>query len=368
MLFFTFMEIFVEEERMQTLVTLEKNYKKKQLTFRNPKLVESLIDDDAILQNSTESEIVENLIVKEYISNIEVFRNAVVRNIYDDDFVRKCTSDIFSYFAAFPDRADGCLLQLVEYVLDLETWTNSAPTGNEPEIKDIKTLIGRITTILEKCKKREIEYPSPGINGRIFIDDSDINSLKYTQNDIDDPTITKQNEILGTLIIIRKYWFVGCEDTDQICTCSATFRLLASLARLSDWKTSPQTRSRLVKLLKSLSFGETNHKTIRGSKKILLKNKILLTTKDVIIMKQNINKELDEFTDALRVIHGPGGEKTKNPILFVFEGDRTDATNQLMDIVKQYELAEFPDPTDAFAVPIMLNGEFTDERICWEMI
>lgn len=101
------------------------------------------------------------------------------------------------------------------------------------------------------------------------------------------------------------------------------------------------------------------------SRNIRLQGKALCTTEDAVVLHSAAGKEDACFTNACRIIHGPGGLMTRKPYLILF---RDEPGRQVEEIIKgllKGHPEEFPDPDDSYAAPILHNGIYYDERIRW---
>ena len=104
------------------------------------------------------------------------------------------------------------------------------------------------------------------------------------------------------------------------------------------------------------------------SKMIVLKNAILVTTPDAIILIPDRSKQDKDYSRIRLIIHGPYGHVTKHPyILLCNEEDLDHATKIARSLIPEND-PEFPNKEDAFAIPSFGNGHYYDERIKWEVI
>ena len=101
---------------------------------------------------------------------------------------------------------------------------------------------------------------------------------------------------------------------------------------------------------------------------ITISLKSLATTKDAVVIRAKNNAPDRTYTNAYRVIHGPGMPQTKVPYIFLCNDE---SEKEQYEILKE-KLAdytdEFPDTKDAYIVQILFNGAYYDKRIRWKTI
>lgn len=98
---------------------------------------------------------------------------------------------------------------------------------------------------------------------------------------------------------------------------------------------------------------------------VYLKNSILETTEDAICMLIGIEKS-EDATRAFRLIHGPGGCKTKCPYIVLCTDESLDEiVPKVEEIVREGYLNEFEDSSDVHVVQILYLGEYYDKRVRW---
>lgn len=102
------------------------------------------------------------------------------------------------------------------------------------------------------------------------------------------------------------------------------------------------------------------------NKNVLLASKLLITTKNAVILTTQKDKHTEHYKNAYRIIHGPNhDDMTKVPYIILYKDETANEVTKIVEeLVKEYP-EEFEDNLDSYIVPILCNGQYWDKRIKW---
>ena len=350
--------------------------KKKIFSVKSYDLINALIGDDAKANATTESNIFENNTIDRYLNkDIEDFAWAVANNLYEENGISKTLGTIYQHYIAFPKKANDSLLDLINFHMTMEFRNKSTVNGNEQILHYLLTSLTQYTTELKKYAD-DLEYRFKNNSGNSdYVSSSDLtipeDIIKHISNQ---PDIINSGKYLANLIsLIIQFWNVG-DNHYQMKNWSTIYKILFAITELSKYDNFPEYRNKLVYIIKTVNDSKDDNPSYNPTAPILnnlilLKGKILKTTNDAVILKTDMSLRSEEFTQANRIIHGPEGTFTKKPYILLYRDDDIKDIGEITrKIVEEYAKDEFKNPYEAYAVQILHQGVYYDERIKWETV
>ncbi len=351
------------------------NTKKKIFSLKNYDLINNLIGDDAKANATSESNIFERNTLEKYLNTeCEDFAWAVANNIYGKNGISKTLASIYQHFIVSPKEANDSLIDLIRFHMKMEFRCTSVVKGNEQILHHFLTALTKYTKELQKYSE-SIEYFYKDNSDDIStVSSSDLTIPEDIINYIQDqPEIINNGHYLANLIsLIIQFWNVG--DQNKMKNWSTVYKILCDICELSNYDNYSEYRNKLVYAIKNISVSPIYHSTYNPDtpvldKLIFLRYKTLKTTKDAIILKTDMSLREDQFTQADRIIHGPEGGYTKKPYILLYnDSDISNLGEITQKLVEEYAKEEFFNPHEAYAVQILYQGLYYDERIKWETV
>lgn len=350
---------------------------KKLFTARNFDLVNNLVKDEAAFTGGTESTVIENLILSSYLNlTCDDLVYPVANILFDSaNGVATTCKAIFEGFALKPELANDTLLPLLGFVENIEARHRTIIDGSEPALNQIAKYSGLFKDQLDKYDGEFYEFIGPG-NTHVHIDKFDLMILNEMSNALSYIEDINIDGSFSTLInTVRKYWyFEGDTDTAGMRNWTCTYRILAAICSLAKWPDYPQYRYELVQIIRKITMsdgkkGSYDSKQPSLRKQIFLKGgKSLITTDEAVVLESPSRLE---HTHAEIIIHGPNSRRTLAPFIITFTDEEQSSINEIIEKLVQEDpraRKEFPNPRDAYSVPIYSEGSYNDNRVKWNTI
>ena len=361
---------------LERFVKNEDSPKKKIFSVKNYDLINSLIGDDAKANATTESNVFETNTIEKYLNNdVEDFAWAVANNLYTENGISKTLGSVYQHYIAFPKKANDSLLDLIRFHMTMEFRCESRVNGKEQILHHFLTALNQYTTELRKYAG-DLEYRFKNNSKELDrVSSSDLTIPEDIINYISSqPEIINKGKYLANLIsLIIQFWNVG-DNHYQMKNWAAVYKILFDITELSEYDNYPEYRNKLVYIIKNIHDSDYDNPTYNTAIPVLtnlipIKGKMLKTTSDAVVLKTDMSLRNDEFTHADRIIHGPEGTFTKRPYILLYrDSDIRDIGEITRKIVEEYARDEFINPYEAYAVQILHQGMYYDERIKWETV
>ena len=214
---------------------------KKHISFLKAALINNLVKDRAIIENRSESAIIEQVILDSFLPANKTARFIVSTYLYDDDDnpIGNTLSAIFSYNAAGVDwkSVNDNLLPLVQFAKNQLIYSSKPLSGDEPELHHC---ISQVETVIDMLKNLAEEKPELK-NAVQYEVDYTSSLLKILR---DDPRHIK----------LFNFYRVLLNNWDYFKSSTITYRLLMDLAILEKgWRDEAEVRVELLQIIKCIS-------------------------------------------------------------------------------------------------------------------
>lgn len=217
---------------------------KKLISLVNATLIDALVKDEAAINSTTESNVIENHLLDSFLPRNEQARFMSESYLYgDNQGIGPTLKAIFNFNSsgtrgAWSSKYDN-FLPIVEFALDEQCYCNTKPSGEEKELPHFRLQLDAICKTLEdlaeKAEEQSIKYYYQ-------------NEAKYA-NDL----LKEATEEPHYMHYVNFYKLV-VDNWDALKDLSMTYRMLCDLAAMeTGWHNRPEARVRLLKLLKDIS-------------------------------------------------------------------------------------------------------------------
>lgn len=362
---------------------------KKIFTCKNFTLVNFLIKDDAATKNTTESIIIEDILLDHYLNTSVpdmafivdqyLFSNATVdkknKSLSHQDIAATC-HEVASWCASHAELVDDSFLPFLDFIRNIEYRHHTEFLGNETISEslfaDLEQLYGQMIKYTEKSGH---VYHFPNSENKLCsISSEEMLTIRTFLMSKDDPNYATSNPFLFYQILttLKKLWFFGGDyGNANMSNWTCFWRIISDFCAFAQWPDYPGYKNELVMIIKDFQLntekkGEYNMEAPILDNRVFLRGKMIKTTDDAVVLKSDYRAKDDDYTQAYRIVHGPGAGATKKPYILLLKKDEvSDCDSVMEDLVAKYASDEFPDSKDAFAVPILHDGMYFDQRIKW---
>lgn len=348
--------------------------KKKLITLQNHKIIEQLVKDEGSVTGSSDSVIFENAILNRYLNTDNDISYATINFLLQEHGIAKTCESIFNLLSASPQKADDSILGILDFIHSLELRNRTIVKADD---KVLSHLAGSLKLYYEVIQRYQsvsglsFEVPGQDAQGRITFDDMIV--LKDLCRIEEDPNNINCGTYIAILINeIKKFWYLGGDNGNvAMKNWTHVYRILSDICSLAKWPDLPQYRHEFTTILKEIKFAKGSEELFDPQAPILehhvwLKNKALLATKDVVILKTDDNLAFDEFRNAYRIIHGPNGKITERPYIILSKNESAEEVEAIVQSkIASAAPEEFIDSQDAYIVQILFNGVYYDKRLRW---
>jgi hypothetical protein len=352
------------------------NPQKKLISFRFLNLVNGLVKAEADDKETSESVLIENKVLDTYLSDDDRLAGIVANSILEENGIVKCISEILEIFRTNPGLANDSLLEFLRYVKDLIQRHDVRLKTTDDGIAEFAEYANEfrkyIAGILEEDPTYSF-YETDGISTK-HADTFDLIILKdISEASTSQHKLDTENLMYLSFVSALTFWnFGGDMEAPSLKNWNITYAMLKAAINLCQIPDYPPYIYEFSQCVKKIDMEGKNSgsfdSTIKLTKSVHLNLKSLLTTEDAIIIRTKDNAPDRSFTNASRVIHGPGKPATKKPFIILYADENE---QELYRILKEKLSAypeEFPDTEDAYVVQILFDGAYYDKRIRWTTI
>lgn len=221
---------------------MKKTTAKKLISFANIDLIEKLVKDEAIMNNISESAVIEKYLLNSMLPTNKDARFWAINLLYSENGdLGKTLKAIFESNSAgieWKSKHDN-LLPIVEFCKNQVYLYGSYLTGEEKELplclNYLDSLANRFHAFAEASADDMTKITYQKESDRI---------IEYTNE------LSKNPQYFGLINI----YFCILNNWDVLKNWSITYRILSALASMDNgWKTNPQTRSELLSIIKDVS-------------------------------------------------------------------------------------------------------------------
>ncbi len=323
------------------------NPQKKLISFRFLNLVNGLVKAEADDKETSESVLIENKVLDTYLSEDDKLAGIVADNILEENGIVKCTAEILEIFRTNPGLANDTLLEFLRYVKDLIQ-------RHDIRLKTTDEGVSAFAEYAKEYRKYIKEYleKNPGYS----FYEADGNNIKhvspvelYVLDDISEAATSQhkldtENLMYLSFVSAIDFWnFGGDMEAPSLKNWNITYAMLKAAINLCQIPDYPPYIYEFSQAVKKIDMEAKNigsfDSTIKLTKGVYINLKSLLTTEDAVILRTKDNEPDRYFTNAFRVIHGPGKPTTKKPFILLY----TDESEQEMYKILKEKLKDYPE-------------------------
>lgn len=355
----------------------ESEPQKKLITFRNAELIDGMIKAEAVNQNSSESLVVEKTLTEHYLNSNDAIASAVATNLFNENGIVLALKAITQIYITHPEYANDSLIHVLEYAArSAQNYRVSLKTDS-PGVKELAVLALDMEKIITKTVNAIPGYQFLSADGK---SSRHVDTISLTElHDVTEAATVQRKLDLENILFfginsIINFWnFGGDEHSVTLKNWKGTYLFLKQILNLSVWDDYPADKFEFSQLAKNITLdngdkGVYTSNTPVLSQNIYLKKKCFITTEDAVILRSEATKNISYYTDAYRIIHGPGMPMTKKPYIILCRNESdSELENIVEELLKKYP-EEFPDPHDSYLIQFMWNGAYYDDRIRWKTV
>lgn len=210
---------------------------KKLVSFVRANLVNKLIKDRAIVENRSESAIIEKILLEGLLPKEKDTKFIVENYLYGESGdIGKTLEMLFASNAVSVGEEWAAKHDNFENVLkfvskESSLYNQTILTGKEPILPHMKSQFRLIVDVLKNESERKW--------GEALLDELEKEPQMARCTNIYQLLLNNWNEQVGVNVTIKKW--------------SITYRLLADLAILEEWRNIPEVRTELLEVIKELS-------------------------------------------------------------------------------------------------------------------
>lgn len=355
----------------------EKNPQKKLISFQNAELMDGMIKAEAANGNTSDSLVVERVMIEHYLNQNDNIASAVATNLFKDNGIALSLKEINQIYIVHPEYVNDSFINVLKFAARL---AQEYPVSLKTDTIGVKELADRALA-MENIIKRIIadnptyQFWSTDRRSFRYVDSLDLSVLHdISRAAIEQRLLDTENLLFLGIESILTFWnFDGDYDRVSLKKWKGTFLFLNEILNLSKWPDYPPYKYEYSQLVKEITLDKgdkgvyTSNKPVL-SKTIFLDKKCFATTEDAVILHSQIGQADGYFTGAYRIIHGPGVAKTKKPYIILYKNESEDELHMVLEKLLENYSEEFPNPHDAYLVQFMWSGTYFDDRIRWTTV
>ena len=349
---------------------------KKLISFRFLDLVNGLVKAEAGSKETTESALFEQKILDTYLNEDERLAAVISENILKNNGIVESAKRIFDIYRENPSYANDTLIDMIRFLQRMINRYEPRLTTTDSGTKDLSLY----ATEYERYIKETVEKDSSVVFYDTFgestkhVDPLALYALHdVSEADSSQHRLDTENLPYVCFTNVLNFWnFGGDLDAPGLKNWNVTFAMLKaaiSLCEIPDYEPFIYEFSQLVK---SISMVESKagefDSNIMLTKDVFINMKSFATTDDAVIIRTNENAQDRSFSNAYRVIHGPGMPPTKKPYILLHNNENEQELYAILkDKLASYP-EEFPNVDDAYVVQFLFDGAYFDKRVRWRTI
>lgn len=358
----------------------EQNNNKKVVRLINFDELNTCIKDEAAVTGKTEAAIIEKAISDRYLNVSESeMSDSVLSCITRENAVNDMCRSVFYYFSAMPSHANKeSMVPLLDQCFKMSL---GKPIKIEKSIQCLvhfHSQLGSVCKFFKNCYENNIIcVDTDGFDSVsqdvVYFFEMLIRDIDSVLNGTNEFVYWSSGEIGNIITYLSGFFEFGNLNGVTFGKWTYFYRVMADICEIMQWQNSEKNRYEVVKIIKAIKFSDNNYNEFNPNitkldKTIFLKDKVISTTRDAVILKTHPDMLENEFTQARRVIHGVNGKDTDKPYILLFtDEDKSSLESKLQELVKMYP-NEFPFADDSYPVQIYSNGKYYDPRIRWNTI
>lgn len=359
----------------------EANAQKKLVTLKNPRLIDGLVKDEAATKGTTDSAVIENAILSQFLNPDDELTYAVANYLFEENGIARTCQAIFSYLAAMPETADDSLLPLLDFIVRIENRHRTTVTGKEDILTHfvgcIESLLNLATSYSYYHYNNAQLYYFPASDPKEYsshVDRAELEVLKDLMTIREYPDYINTGTYFALLVrMIKNYWHLGHNNYNGgIRNWTYTYRILTDYCSLASWPCYPQYRNELVYIIKNITLLTGSSSTLNTDVPALTRHIYLLghrslaTTEDAVILMADSSIDEEQCTRAARIEHAFRNIRTEHPyILLHTDADIPNLESIAEQLVREHNIKEFTSNKDIYVAPIIDMGLYRDDRIRW---
>lgn len=219
---------------------------KKLISLTKATLIDALVKDEAAVNNTSESGVIEKHLLDSFLPQNEQARFLAENYLYGDESrsIGKTLRALFNYNSAgnggWSSKHDN-LLPIVEFAFEEQGYCSFTSTSN-PDKKELPHFLLQLNSICQKLESIEAEAV-------------DLVAKNYYQNEAQYARdLLKEATNEPQYMHYINFYRLVIDNWDILKGLSITYRMLCDLAGMENgWHDRPEARTRLLQLLKEVS-------------------------------------------------------------------------------------------------------------------
>ncbi len=347
---------------------------KKLITLQHFSFIDAMVKAEARSKNSSDSFVIEDALLEHYLNSNDLLATPVAVNLFEENGVVKTVKALNTVFLKNPEYANDSYLEVLNYINKLIQINPTNLTMHDKGLNELAEAASIMLDEIVKIKKANPGYRFSDSNGKDskFVDSFDLLDLKdVTEAAKSERKLTMENlPYLGLSSVITFWNFGNSPDLPTFKNWKGTYMLVDRILNVCILPDEPSFKYDLAALIRKMTLDDGSKGRYDSSvpaldKMICLKRKLFYTTKEAVILHSVENKRNEFFSNAFRIIHGPGVPTPAKPYIILFNSESEEELYKIVeDLLKNFP-EEFPDPSDAYLVQFLYGGMYYDCRIKW---
>lgn len=349
---------------------------KKLITIKFFDFFNKMVKAESDYKDTTESALVESKVLETYLSNDDRLAEIIANNIHKENGIMICASKIMDIYKAKPELANDTLIDFLIFLRGLIQRHDMHFKTSDKGLDEVARYAEEYEKLIKERTEEDASYSFYDLDGKTtrHVDSFNLYMLRdVAEANKSQHKLDTENVFYLAIENVLTFWnYGGYEDTPTLKHWNITYGLLKAVFdvyKLPDYAPYAYEFSQVVKEIDmTASKAGAYDSKVALSKSIFMNLKAFVTTEDAVIIRSKDNEPDRYFTNAYRIIHGPGKPTPQKPyiILCTDEPDQ-ELSNIIEEKLKDYP-EEFPDPADSCHVQFLYDGAYYDKRIRWTTI
>lgn len=359
------------------IIKEEKGGQKKLLSFRNAAFMDGMIKAEAAELKTSDSYVVEKTMNEHYLNHDPNIAEAVTDNLFLQNGMVLTYKRINQLFIEHPQQADDSLLPVLEFISRMTQKYPSDLEASDPAVNRLAGYAGEFYNVIETISGSDLSYQFLDSSGKYFqnVDRFEMIALKdISEASRSSSKLGSTNVLYLGICAVEYFWnFGGTAGSAAMKNWKGTYLLLDSILDLCEWPDYSDDKYRFGQLVKEIRLESRDRRAFDSNAQILskfvfLNKKYFATTEDAVILHSQTGQQDGYFTEAYRVIHGPGEPLPRKPYIVLCREESDEELKQIVRQLLESYPEEFPNPSNAFLAQFLKEGQYYDNRIIWKSV
>lgn len=349
---------------------------KKLISIKFFDFFNSLVKAEADLKDTTESALVENKVLDTYLSDDDRLAEIIANNVLKENGIMICASKIMDLYKSNPAMANDTLIDFLIYLRSLIQRHDMRFKTTDNGLDELAFYATEFEKLIKDRVEADASYSFYELDGKTtrHVDQFNLYMLKdVAQVNKSQHRLDTENIFYLAIENVLTFWnYGGYEGTPTLKNWNITYGMLKAVFdvyRLPDYAPYAYEFSQVVKKIDMTeSKVGVYDSSVILSKSVFLNLKTFETTDDAVIIRSKDNEPDKYFTNAYRIIHGPGKPTPQKPYIILCTDEPDQELSRIIEEKLKDYPDEFPDPSDSYHVQFLFDGAYYDKRIRWTTI